>query len=142
LVEIHHFSALCVNQRVNHKGKMNATITVICFKSKVLANGESPLMLRITKNRKRSMKSLGVSLHPDFWNFEKNEPKPECPNKAEIENLILKTKIQYQQKLLSVKVQGDDFSAASIVRDNTKKKSKITVHEFYLDVIPIKYLDD
>lgn len=33
---------------------MDATISVICFKSKTLANGEHPLMLRITKDRKRN----------------------------------------------------------------------------------------
>ena len=33
---------------------MKATISVICYKSKTLANGEHPLMLRITQNRKSS----------------------------------------------------------------------------------------
>lgn len=41
---------------------MDATISVICFKSKTLANGEHPLMLRITKDRKRTMKSLGIAV--------------------------------------------------------------------------------
>ena len=36
---------------------MDATISVICFKSKTLANGEHPLMLRITKDRKRTTTS-------------------------------------------------------------------------------------
>ena len=31
---------------------MSATIDVVCYKSKVLANNESPLMLRITKGQK------------------------------------------------------------------------------------------
>nr|WP_321486912.1 site-specific integrase [uncultured Draconibacterium sp.] len=114
---------------------MNATITVICFKSKVLSNGESPLMLRVTKNRKRSMKSLGVSLNPDHWNFDKNEPKPDCPNKTEIEQLILKTQIEYQKKLLSAKVNGEDFTAETIVKDKPNKQEKITVQEFYIVTI-------
>ena len=49
---------------------MDATISVICFKSKTLANGEHPLMLRITKDRKRTMKSLGIAVHPDNWDFD------------------------------------------------------------------------
>lgn len=75
---------------------MNVTTTIICYKSKVLSNGESSLMLRVAKDGKRSMKSLGVSLNPDYWNFGKNEPKPECSNKIEVEQLVLKTKIEYQ----------------------------------------------
>nr|WP_320021224.1 site-specific integrase [uncultured Draconibacterium sp.] len=114
---------------------MNATITIICYKSKVLSNGESPLMLRVAKDGKRSMKSLGISINPDFWNFEKSEPKPECPNKTEIEQLILKTKIEYQQKLLSVKVKGENFTAETIVKGKPNKQEKITVHDFYTDTI-------
>lgn len=114
---------------------MNATISVICFKSKVLSNGESPLMLRVTKNRKRSMKSLGISIDPDLWNFDKNVPKPECPNKEEIESLILKTKIEYQQKLLHEKVKGNDFTAASIVNGDSSKPKSTSVDDFYSEVI-------
>ncbi len=40
---------------------MNATIEVVCYKSKVLANNESPLMLRITKDRIRKYSSIGIS---------------------------------------------------------------------------------
>jgi hypothetical protein len=39
---------------------MNATISVICYKSKTLANGEHPLMVRIAKSGKRTYQSLGV----------------------------------------------------------------------------------
>ena len=79
-------------------------------------------MLRVAKDGKRSMKSLGISINPDFWNFEKSEPKPECPNKTEIEQLILKTKIEYQQKLLSVKVKGENFTAETIVKGKISRK--------------------
>ena len=54
---------------------MDATISVICFKSKTLANGEHPLMLRITKDRKRTMKSLGITVHPDNWDFDRTNRK-------------------------------------------------------------------
>ena len=92
-------------------------------------------MLRVAKDGKRSMKSLGVSINPNFWNFEKDEPKPECPNKTEVEQLILKTKIEYQQKLLSVKVKGENFTAETIAKDKPIKHEKISVHEFYNETI-------
>jgi len=125
----------CVNQRANQNIKMDATITVICYKSKVLSNGESPLMLRITKNRRRSMKSLGISLHPEYWNFEKNEPKPDCPNKKELEQLILKTKIEYQQKLLTAKINGENFTSETLVKNSTPKIKAQTVEQFYFELI-------
>ena len=39
---------------------MNATITVVCYKSKTLKNGESPIMLRICKDNKKKYQSLGI----------------------------------------------------------------------------------
>ena len=40
---------------------METAITVVCYKSKTLSNGEHPIMVRVAKDGKRSMKSLGVS---------------------------------------------------------------------------------
>ncbi|HCL17616.1 MAG TPA: hypothetical protein DHW44_01370 [Odoribacter splanchnicus] len=42
---------------------MNASISVVCYKSKTLSNGEHPLMLRITKDRKPKYVSLSTSIH-------------------------------------------------------------------------------
>ena len=39
---------------------MNASVSVVCYKSKVLSNGKSPLMLRVTKDRKPKYVSLGI----------------------------------------------------------------------------------
>ena len=51
---------------------MEATISVIFNKFKVLKNGESPIMVRVAKDGKRSMKSLGVSVNPIYWDFDKH----------------------------------------------------------------------
>ena len=45
---------------------MNVTVNVICFRGKKLSNGESPLMLRISKDRKTKYKNLGISINP-IW---------------------------------------------------------------------------
>ena len=53
---------------------MDATISVICYKSKTLANGEHPLMLRIAQNGKTpSKKVLKISVVAKHWNFERAE---------------------------------------------------------------------
>lgn len=57
---------------------MNATVNILCFKSKTLANGEHPLMICICKNSKRKYISLGVSVAPQYWDFQKNKPKRNC----------------------------------------------------------------
>lgn len=54
---------------------MNETVNVLCYKSKTLSNGEHPLMICVSKNGKRTYKSLGVSVNPTYWDFDKNKPK-------------------------------------------------------------------
>ena len=68
---------------------MKASINVVCYKWKVLTNGECPLMIRVAKDKKRTMKSLGISVNPKHWDFVKNKPKPSCPNKEQIQRNIL-----------------------------------------------------
>lgn len=79
---------------------MNASISVVCYKSKTLSNGEHSLMLRVTKDRKPMYVSLSISIHPDNWDFTKNEPKPKCPNKDIINKIILDKKTEYQKEIL------------------------------------------
>jgi len=79
---------------------MSTTIKVICYKSKKLSNDEYPLMLRVTKDRKRKYVSLGISVHPKYWDFDKEKPKPNCPNKDLILNIIDKKTIEYRKQLL------------------------------------------
>ena len=58
---------------------MKANIEVICYKYKPLKDGTLPLMLRVTKDRKRKYVSLGLSLQEKFWDFEKGKPwKIQC----------------------------------------------------------------
>ena len=79
---------------------MSTSITVVCYKSKTLSNGEHPLMLRICQDRKTKYQSLGVSIAEKHWDFEKNSPKSKCPNRDILIKLILKVQMEYQQKLL------------------------------------------
>ena len=60
---------------------MNRTVEVIYCRSITLANGESPLMLRLTKDGKRKYISLHLSVNPIYWGFIKNKPKRNCPDK-------------------------------------------------------------
>lgn len=45
---------------------MSAAINVVCYKWKTLANGESPLMVRVAKGGKRTMQSS------KFYHHHKN----------------------------------------------------------------------
>ena len=114
---------------------MDATISVICYKSKTLANGEHPLMLRIAQNGKSTYKSLKISVAAKHWDFERNVPKPNNPNKDLIQKIILKTKLDYQQKILEKKANSEEFTASSLINEQKKEIKAKTVEEFYLSLI-------
>lgn len=114
---------------------MDATISVICYKSKTLANGEHPLMLRIAQDGKSTYKSLKISVAAKYWDFKKNEPKTNAPNKDLIQKIILKTKLDYQQKILEKKANSEEFTAISLINEKKEEVKAKTVEEFYLSII-------
>lgn len=113
---------------------MSATINVVCYKNKKLANGESPLMIRISKDRKSKYKSLGVSIDPNNWDFNKNRPKNACPNKDLILKIILDKESEFQKKMLELKADDRDYTASTLLATKAKIKIK-SVSEFYNQLI-------
>jgi len=102
---------------------MSTSITVVCYKSKKLSNGNSPLMLRITKDRKLKYLSLGISIKTHFWNFERNKPKANCPNKDLINKIILKKISEYNEKVIEKTANDEEYTATSLVEENKQKNS-------------------
>lgn len=49
-----------------------ATVNVVYYTHKTLKDGSHPFVVRITKDRRNRWVSTGISLHPDFWNKDKN----------------------------------------------------------------------
>lgn len=114
---------------------MSVKVSVICFKSKVLANGEHPIVLRITENKKRVTKSLGISVKAQHWDFSREEPKPKCPNRDLIISIILKVKSEYQSKILEKIAHDEEFTATSLINEEKQEIKAKTVEEFYLSLI-------
>ncbi len=63
---------------------MNTSIKVILYTSKVLKNGKSPVMLRITKDRKPKYISVGEYLFKHEWDAETDLPVKSHPLHKEI----------------------------------------------------------
>ena len=116
---------------------MNATISIICFKSKTLANGEHPLMVRIAKSGKRTYRSLGVSIHHKYWDFKRNKPKRNYPDREELESLIAAKKDEYRKTVLELNITQKDYTIESLKDEISKPKTIKTVNEVFLE-----YIDD
>ena len=85
---------------------MNTTVNIVCYKSKTLANGEHPLMIRICKDGKKKYKSLGVSINPAHWNFAKNVLKPTCPNYEQLRKLISDKEQELSAEVIRLKAEN------------------------------------
>ena len=113
---------------------MNASLNVLCYTSKTLSNGEHPIMICVNQNRKRKYSSLGISIQAKFWDFEKGKPKPNCPNRIQIEQLILKKTKEVMDKIARLEAENKEYSATSIL-GNEKVKKYLTVQELFSEYI-------
>lgn len=114
---------------------MNASLSVVCYKSKRLSNGESPLMLQVSKGGKRQYQSLGVSVNPKFWDFSKNKPKSNCPNREYILKLILNNQAELQQRMLELNAEQKEYTTTTLLHDEHRKFELKTVKQFYQELI-------
>lgn len=114
---------------------MNTCISVVCYKSKTLSNGENPLMLQISKGEKRKYQSLGISVLPRYWDFTRNKPKPNCPNKEYIQKIILDKQTELQQRMLEFNSEQKEYTTTTLLNDENKKFELKTVSQFYQELI-------
>ncbi|MDL2223057.1 site-specific integrase [Bacteroidales bacterium OttesenSCG-928-M11] len=110
---------------------MSCTVNILCYKSKTLSNGEHPLMICISKDGKRKYQSLGISVLPQHWDFEKNRPKRNSPNKELIQKFINDKVSEYSAQILEMKVIGKDFTASKLLKSSKNNIIRCTVHELF-----------
>ena len=95
---------------------MNTYLDVVCYRSKILADGTSPIMLRLTKDGKRKYISLHLSANQSQWDFKKNTPKRNCPDRDAILSVIERKSKQYREQITQFKVEGKDYTLETLVQ--------------------------
>lgn len=114
---------------------MNATVNVLCYKSKTLSNGEHPLMIRVCKDGKKKYVSLGVSVKPQYWDFEKNRPKRNCPNKEQINTLIKEKEQKYSEQILDFSSRNKDYTLTTLLETVDLSVKAKTVDSLFIEYI-------
>ena len=74
------------------------------------------MMLRLTKSGKRKYVSLGLSVEERFWDFKKNTPKRNCPDRDAILAVIERKSKQYREQITQFKVEGKDYTLETLVQ--------------------------
>lgn len=115
---------------------MNTTIEAVLYTSKTLSNGQHPIMLRLTKNRKRKYISLHISLALQYWDAEKCKPRRNCPDKERIEALIQQKTQELQSQVMDFKTSDKEYTLNTLVEKASRKVVRRTVGDYlngYID---------
>lgn len=112
-----------------------ASIDVILYTSKVLKNGEHPIMVRLIKDRKPKYISVGESCSKALWDDKKNLPSRKHPLAKEMVIKIEKTKTEAKRLLMKLEDEKADFSAEEFTKKLKNQSKRTTVLQFLDEVI-------
>lgn len=110
---------------------MNVTVYILCYKSKTLLNGEHPLVIRICKDGKKKYQSIGISVKAEFWDFNKNQPKRNCPNKESFQSIILEKTKEYSEQIIEFKTTNKNFTISSLIQKVDAPTINNTVQQLF-----------
>lgn len=107
------------------------TVDVVCYKYTPLKNGELPLKIRVTKDRKARYVSIDISVKAEHWDFKRNQPKEDCPDREYLEKLISIKIQEVKSEIVHMKSEGKEYSATSLINSLESKEEKITVSDLF-----------
>ena len=102
------------------------TVSVILYKSKTLANGEHPIMLRLCYNGQRKYKSFGLSCSEKMWNEKKEEVRSTHPYAKSMNTLIRAELDKANKKIMELERDKADYSVTTLVKDLSKSAPTTT----------------
>lgn len=93
-----------------------ATVNIVYYTHKTLKDGSHPFMVRISKDRKNRWISTGISLHPEFWNKDKNTFRKSIPDnrRKELEATLQKWKDKFTDAAEDLALSDEIHDAKSV----------------------------
>src|SRR5688572_17624039 len=88
--------------------------TKIVLRKKANKEGEFPLAIRITKNRRSNYHYVGHYIDDKFWDIKNCRVKNSHPNALKLNNLLLSELSIANQTLIDLQSQKKDLSANQI----------------------------
>lgn len=109
------------------------SVKIILKKNKEDENGNMPLYLRITKNRKTKFVSLGIKVHPDDWDENKQRVKSQRrKNISRINNFIANKVAEAEDIVLTLELKKKDISGKEI-KEAIKGKASTSFLQYFED---------
>jgi len=112
-----------------------ATIKIV-LRNKANSEGLYPLILRVTKERKIKIITLGMESYPKDWDEKESQFKKSLPNYNQKNRVILNLKQKALKIIDGFNLEEMDFTLNQFeAKFRGKEQSKITVLEFWVDKI-------
>ena len=110
------------------------TINVVCRKDAINRNHLAPLALVFTHDRRRKFVGLGISEALVHWDFDKQQPTADCPDRAEIQFQITSKIREYEKKIKKLEVLEIPVTFDTLFEQNGKRIN-CTVGEYFKQII-------
>lgn len=113
---------------------MGLTTNLVQLKRKKRKNGEIPIYIRITENRKSKYKSTGISVLPKHWNKNRQEIRKSHPQHKVLNSQIQEHLLEVEKKKMKLKHEEklDVDTLKSSIKE-TSYKELLTYAESYID---------
>ena len=112
-----------------------ASVKLVLYTSKVLKNGEHPIMIRIIKDRKPKYISTGHSCPAELWDEETNRPKRKHPNHKDLD-INLDIKLTEAKKLvINLENEQQDFTLDDFDKKYRHSKKYISFYVYLIELI-------
>ena len=110
------------------------TINVVCRRDAINRNRLAPLALVFTHDRRRKFVGLGISEDLVHWDFDKQQPTTDCPDRAEIQFQITSKIREYEKKIKKLEVLEIPVTFDTLFEQNGKRIN-CTVGEYFKQII-------
>ena len=110
------------------------TINVVCRKDAINRNHLAPLVLVFTHDRRRKFVGLGISEALVHWDFDKQQPTADCPDRAEIQFQITSKIREYEKKIKKLEVLEIPVTFDTLFEQNGKRIN-CTIGEYFKQII-------
>lgn len=107
---------------------MPATFRIVFRSDKPKKNGECPIYLRITQNRKTKFMSTGISVEPKYWNPEKMEIRKSHRNAKTLNQILNLKRTEAEDAYAELARHGRDNSKNIMRKIKAKKDADFFIY--------------
>lgn len=110
---------------------MATSIDSVLFTSKTYSNGEHPIAIRITKDRKTKYHFLGYTCPKDFWDAASGFPKKKYIHKTILDVILSKKLAQAKDLVMQYDIDEKHYEASDIIEELNSNKKAGTLFDLY-----------